>query len=266
MTHTTPPVRSTSLRPRRPPGRRLPVGSRGAREHAAHAQHAADPLHRARVGRAVLPSRPGRDADRAHRRPAPRSGAATPSDRSIRTSRPSTSTWSCTAMDRPQPGPPPSSRAAGSRASAPGARSPWIPTPTGTCSPATTPPSRPAWPWPPRCSTVTAATPTGPSWCSRSTDRTTSSGRRHPTGARCPCSWLHRAGGDPASGAQLVAALAAVPLPPGTGHAYLAGELGVVAAMRQALLARGLEADQISAKPYWRVGRANAAHGEPERP
>ncbi len=36
--------------------------------------------------------------------------------------------------------------------------------------------------------------------------------------------------------------------------------------MRQALLARGMEAGQISAKPYWRVGRANAAHGEPERP
>ena len=85
-------------------------------------------------------------------------------------------------------------------------------------------------------------------------------------GREVPVRWLHRAGGDPASGAQLVAALAAMPLPSGLGHAYLAGELGVVAAMRQALLARGMEADQISAKPYWRAGRANAAHGEPERP
>jgi NADPH-dependent ferric siderophore reductase len=78
--------------------------------------------------------------------------------------------------------------------------------------------------------------------------------------------WVHRAGGDPASGAHLVAALAAVPLPSGRGHAYLAGELGVVAAMRRALLERGMAAEQLSAKPYWRAGRANAAHGEPERP
>jgi len=78
--------------------------------------------------------------------------------------------------------------------------------------------------------------------------------------------WLHRGGADPASSANLVAALEAVELPSGHGHAYLAGELGVVAAMRAALLARGMEAEQISAKPYWRAGRANAAHGEPERP
>jgi NADPH-dependent ferric siderophore reductase len=78
--------------------------------------------------------------------------------------------------------------------------------------------------------------------------------------------WVHRAGADPASGANLVAALRAVPLPAGSGHAYLAGELGVVAQMRSALLERGLAAEQISAKPYWRTGRANAAHGEPERP
>jgi NADPH-dependent ferric siderophore reductase len=77
--------------------------------------------------------------------------------------------------------------------------------------------------------------------------------------------WLHRDGGDPASGAQLVAALESVALPPGNGHAYLAGELGVVAQMRAALLGRGMTAEQISAKPYWRAGRANAAHGEPER-
>jgi NADPH-dependent ferric siderophore reductase len=86
-----------------------------------------------------------------------------------------------------------------------------------------------------------------------------------PDGREVPVHWVHRAGGDPASGAPLVAALTAVPLPPGHGHAYLGGELGVVAAMRQALLGRGVEAGQISAKPYWRAGRANAAHGEPER-
>ena len=86
-----------------------------------------------------------------------------------------------------------------------------------------------------------------------------------PGGWEVPVQWLHRGGADPASGANLVAALGALALPAGRGHAYLAGELGVVAAMRAALLARGLEAGQISAKPYWRHGRANAPHGEPER-
>jgi NADPH-dependent ferric siderophore reductase len=77
--------------------------------------------------------------------------------------------------------------------------------------------------------------------------------------------WLHRAGGDPASAVQLVSTLETLALPPGNGHAYLAGELGVVAQMRATLLGRGMTAEQISAKPYWRAGRANAAHGEPER-
>jgi NADPH-dependent ferric siderophore reductase len=84
-------------------------------------------------------------------------------------------------------------------------------------------------------------------------------------GREVPVHWLHRAGADPAASGHLEAALETVELPSGAGHAYLAGELGVVAAMRAALLARGMTPDQISAKPYWRAGRANAAHGEPER-
>jgi NADPH-dependent ferric siderophore reductase len=84
-------------------------------------------------------------------------------------------------------------------------------------------------------------------------------------GREIPVRWLHRAGADPAAAGHLVAALETIDLPSGTGHAYLAGELGVVAAMRGALLARGMTPEQISAKPYWRAGRANAAHGEPER-
>jgi NADPH-dependent ferric siderophore reductase len=78
--------------------------------------------------------------------------------------------------------------------------------------------------------------------------------------------WVHRAGADPASSAKLVAALNGLELPAGRGHAYLAGELRVVADMRRTLLGRGLTTAQISAKPYWRAGVANAAHGEPERP
>jgi NADPH-dependent ferric siderophore reductase len=85
-------------------------------------------------------------------------------------------------------------------------------------------------------------------------------------GREVEVTWVHRAGADPASGAALVEAVRAVTLPEGAGHAYLAGELGVVAQLRAVLLERGLTAEQISAKPYWRSGRANAAHGEPERP
>jgi NADPH-dependent ferric siderophore reductase len=88
---------------------------------------------------------------------------------------------------------------------------------------------------------------------------------RTPDGGAGTVQWLHRAGADPASSTQLVTALQNLALPAGSGHAYLAGELGVVNAMRAALLKRGLEPGQISAKPYWRVGRANAPHGEPER-
>jgi NADPH-dependent ferric siderophore reductase len=89
---------------------------------------------------------------------------------------------------------------------------------------------------------------------------------RSADGRDIPVQWLHRDGADPASAANLVGALRTVALPEGQGHAYLAGELGVVAEMRKTLLERGLDAERISAKPYWRTGRANAAHGEPERP
>ena len=84
-------------------------------------------------------------------------------------------------------------------------------------------------------------------------------------GAPLSIEWLLRGDVDPASSTRLVAALEGVDFPEGRGHAYLAGELGVVGAMRRALIARGLEPDQISAKPYWRRGVANASHGEPPK-
>jgi NADPH-dependent ferric siderophore reductase len=77
--------------------------------------------------------------------------------------------------------------------------------------------------------------------------------------------WLHRQGrpaGDPAA---LVGAAADVPLPPGAGHAYLAGEAKQVLALREVLAGRGLPAGQVSAKAYWGLGRANAPHGEPAK-
>jgi NADPH-dependent ferric siderophore reductase len=74
--------------------------------------------------------------------------------------------------------------------------------------------------------------------------------------------WLHRPAGAPSG---LAGALAGVPLLPGTGHAYLAGEARLVLALREALAERGMTADQVSPKAYWGLGRANAAHGEPAK-
>src|SRR5215831_8862645 len=84
------------------------------------------------------------------------------------------------------------------------------------------------------------------------------------TAADAEVTWLHRDGpaGDPAA---LVAAADAVALPPGRGHAYLAGEATVVLRLRETLAARGLAPEQISPKAYWGRGRANASHGEPAR-
>jgi NADPH-dependent ferric siderophore reductase len=75
--------------------------------------------------------------------------------------------------------------------------------------------------------------------------------------------WLHR---DPSAAGFFQGVLARLPefeLPPGRGHAYVGGELSGVAAVRDLLVARGLESEQISAKAYWRAGSSNASHGEP---
>ncbi len=77
--------------------------------------------------------------------------------------------------------------------------------------------------------------------------------------------WLYRNGRPPGDPSALAGAVAEAALPPGAGHAYLAGEAGQVLALRAALAARGLPADQVSPKAYWGLGRANAAHGEPAR-
>ncbi|MEA2633751.1 MAG: hypothetical protein QOH92_518 [Chloroflexota bacterium] len=68
----------------------------------------------------------------------------------------------------------------------------------------------------------------------------------------------------PNGSAGLVAAVAGAVLPPGRGHAYLAGEVALVTALKATLLSLGWAADDISAKAYWNRGRANAGHGEPE--
>lgn len=77
-------------------------------------------------------------------------------------------------------------------------------------------------------------------------------------------SWVHR-GEAPEVDRDLAAVIRAADLPAGRGHAYLAGELGLVAALQSCLQERGLPPEQVSGKPYWNRARANAGHGEPER-
>ena len=72
--------------------------------------------------------------------------------------------------------------------------------------------------------------------------------------------WLQR-GKD----ASLVESVAAADLPPGTGHAYINGEVGLVSAVKQVLENRGLTPEQISPKAYWGRGQANEGNGEPEK-
>jgi NADPH-dependent ferric siderophore reductase len=79
-------------------------------------------------------------------------------------------------------------------------------------------------------------------------------------GARHGVVWQYA--GEPS---HLLAALERAQLPEGRGHAYLAGEVALVSALKQGLIERGWAADQISAKAYWNRGRANAGHGEPEQ-
>jgi NADPH-dependent ferric siderophore reductase len=85
-------------------------------------------------------------------------------------------------------------------------------------------------------------------------------------GASLNVRWIHRAGlsvpGDPDP---MLAALAAVELPAGVGHAYVAAEAGVVRSVTKALTERGVSQEQISGKAYWRRGLPNAEHGEPTK-
>jgi len=85
------------------------------------------------------------------------------------------------------------------------------------------------------------------------------------TAADAEVTWLHRGGRPAGEPAALAEAAAAAALPPGRGHAYLAGEATVVLRLREALAARGLAPEQISPKAYWGRGRANASHGEPAK-
>jgi NADPH-dependent ferric siderophore reductase len=78
--------------------------------------------------------------------------------------------------------------------------------------------------------------------------------------------WIERGSADPGHPGRLVAAAEKASLPPGRGHAYVAGEMKVVRAVAAALAARGLDRSAVDAKAYWRRGGANAFHGEPLDP
>lgn len=65
--------------------------------------------------------------------------------------------------------------------------------------------------------------------------------------------------------AGILRGLAALELPAGEAHAYLFGEFSVMKAAHVALFDRGLRDDQISRKAFWRAGRRNAEHGEPDK-
>ena len=79
-------------------------------------------------------------------------------------------------------------------------------------------------------------------------------------------SWCNRDGTPPGRSEQVLAALEALTLPDGRGHAYLSAEFAVVrTVVRLARRRTGFASDDIAPKAYWRAGRANAPHGEPLR-
>jgi NADPH-dependent ferric siderophore reductase len=77
--------------------------------------------------------------------------------------------------------------------------------------------------------------------------------------------WVYRGDAEPGTSPVLNDVIAGAALPPGTGYAYLNGELGTVNTLKATLAARGFAPEHISAKGYWSHGRANAPHGEPAR-
>ena len=86
---------------------------------------------------------------------------------------------------------------------------------------------------------------------------------RLPFGATGSVQWRY---GEPSIGAgSLLNAFQEIESRSGAGHAYLAGEVGLVTSLKAELLNQGWSPEQISGKAYWNQGRANAGHGEPEQ-
>lgn len=67
--------------------------------------------------------------------------------------------------------------------------------------------------------------------------------------------WVFRGNLPGHESRELADAIAAEPLPPGRGDAFLAGETGHMRDLRKALLDRGFEREGVFAMGYWRPGR-----------
>jgi NADPH-dependent ferric siderophore reductase len=77
--------------------------------------------------------------------------------------------------------------------------------------------------------------------------------------------FVNRDGRPPGDPTGVLRGLAAFSFPADTGQAYLFGEFSTMNVARMALMDRGLSAEQISFKAFWRAGQANQDQGEPAR-
>lgn len=77
--------------------------------------------------------------------------------------------------------------------------------------------------------------------------------------------FVNRDGRDPSDATGLLRGLAAFALPEGLGHCYLFGEFHAMRTIQDALFDRGLAPEQVAHKAFWRSGRRNQDHGEPEK-
>jgi len=84
--------------------------------------------------------------------------------------------------------------------------------------------------------------------------------QRFDTRVRLDVRWLHRDGAAPNDGSLLQKAVAALPLPPGDGYAWVAAEAATAKALRAHLVGeRGLNKERVKAAAYWKQG-AVAVH------
>lgn len=79
------------------------------------------------------------------------------------------------------------------------------------------------------------------------------------TQAELSLHYVHRAGQAPGSTTLILDALASLPLPAGTGYAFVAGEVAMSRAVRDHLVAaRGFDPAYVKAAGYWQIGVADA--------
>ena len=80
---------------------------------------------------------------------------------------------------------------------------------------------------------------------------------------RCEVRWIERNDFDDVIG-ELTGILTDLPRSE-QRHAYVGGEFHLTRAIGQLLASAGWVPDEITSKPYWRDGQANAGHGEPSK-